>query len=115
MVKIGQPNECDCKSCPGSYPLKMNDDMLTAGRQLYGGFLCICSCHDAQRAKDKAERDARDMCSFCHTNSDHQTRCCAKLALVYDELVVLRNYYGKHGLESHKLDIDHILEGLGKC
>ena len=109
MVQLGQPNECDCKTCVGAVPVPPG---------YYGGFLCTCSCHDAQRAKDKAERGLREasqkMCPFCHTNFDYQTRCCAKLALVYDELVVLRNYYGKQGLESRKLDIENIIMRIGK-
>ena len=114
MVKLGQPNECNHSTCPGAYPLKVDDSQLTADRHLYGGFWCLCRCHDANRAQDQVEKHKREMCPFCCSDPHDQSPCCKKLARLRYQLVVLRNYYGKHGLESRKLDIEKIIEETEK-
>lgn len=109
MVKLVSSNECDHNACVGMVPVP---------KGYYGGYLCVCPCHDAKRAEDKAERDLREIsqkvCPFCHTNFDYQTRCCAKLACVYNRLVALKDHYAKLGLEYRVVEIEKILEGIVK-
>ena len=101
MVKIAQPNECDCKTCPGHVPVP---------KGYYGGMLCLHSCHDDQRAKDKAERDRLELCPICHTNRDYQTRCCAKLAKVREILYSVQNAITVYG--EGTLDIKALLKEI---
>lgn len=40
MVRLIQPQECDCKTCEGGIPVPLG---------VFGGSYCLCRCHEKQR------------------------------------------------------------------
>lgn len=54
MVHIIQPNECNHDSCDG----ESKPGLDHYGELMFGGYFCLCNCHDTRRQAEAMERAA---------------------------------------------------------
>ena len=50
MVHLIQPNECNHVSCDGESNPGVDNH---TGELLFGGYYCLCNCHDSDRLKNR--------------------------------------------------------------